>query len=170
VDSSQADFFEQHGINHDRIVLRFLSLLRHIESFVNVKKIAGNIRIDTQSLKAVVCDYFSDIARLKDFHKLQRVNVAKIYAYTTYWLLRRSPLQVVDNFRGSEYINELFATSYLVSHILAELGTTASLCENPAAFYEFQNLIFYNLKFRHYTQQSLELMIEAFICGYRFKK
>lgn len=34
----------------------------------------------------------------------------------------------------------------------------------------FINLLFYNLKYRQYTPQTLELMIEAFLCGIDFPK
>jgi hypothetical protein len=44
-----------------------------------------------------VLGYFSDIMRLKDFHKIERVNDLKILAYETSWLLKRKPLQIKDS-------------------------------------------------------------------------
>lgn len=70
-----------------------------------------------------------------------------------------------DNFA----INEKVAILLFIPKILRDTGfeyTKAS--ENPstkAVIGEFANLLFYNLKYRTFTQKSLELMFEDFSCG-----
>jgi hypothetical protein len=54
-----------------------------------------------------------------------------------------------------------------MSVISAEKGVT-KLWENNTTMKTFQSLLFYNLKYRQVSQQSLELMIEAFFCGCDF--
>ncbi len=45
-------------------------------------------------LHQVVMDYFADVYRLKEFHKIENTNMAKILAYEAYWILRRKPIQM----------------------------------------------------------------------------
>ena len=99
---------------------------------------------------------------------IEKVNFEKIYSYTAYWLWRRRPLQVKLDFPGSEFINELLAAAYIISNVLAEKEIDGNKCARNASFSKFQSLLFYNLKYRPITQQSLELMIEAFFCGRDF--
>ncbi|MDR2629698.1 MAG: hypothetical protein LBC60_02125 [Spirochaetaceae bacterium] len=161
-------YLAKAGIDNGRIARRYIMILKMIHNFVNVKKIVGNIIVDTNLLKRAVYDYFVDIARVKEFHNIPKINTEKIYAYTAFWLQRRKPLQVRAVFSGSEFINELFLTSYLVPLMLAEKGIDGNTSAQNRTFNKFQELLYYNLKYRPITQQSLELMIEAFFCGFDF--
>ncbi len=130
-------------------------------SFISANKLAGSTKINFTLLKTAIIDYFVDIARVKEYHNIERVNPEKIYGYISYWLLKRKPIQVTGEFIKSEFINERFVTGYLISNIMSELGITVGPLE------EFQSLLFYNLRYRHVSQQSLELMIKAFFAGYK---
>jgi hypothetical protein len=116
-----------------------------------------------------VIDYFTDIARLKDFQDIERANVDKIYGYELYWFLRRHPVQLRENVPDNFDINEKVAIGVFLPRILAEAGMLYSKEIQNEKFKErlkvFIDLLFYNLKYRTYTQQSLELMIESFLCG-----
>jgi len=165
---SNIEYLQKSGIDNGRIARRYRKTLEAIHSFINVKVIAQNVIVDTKILKTAIYDYFVDIARIKEFHRIEKVNVEKIYGYMSYWLLRRKPLQVTIEFPGSEFINELFVTSFLISAIFAEKSIGSNKGSKNTTFGNFQSLLFYNLKYRPMTQQSLELMIEAFFCGCDF--
>jgi len=165
---SDSEYLRNAGIDNGRIARRYRKTLEAIHQFINAKGIAQSIYVDGKILKTAVFDYFVDIAKVKEFHAIDKVNFEKIYGYTAYWLLKRKPIQVVKPFDGSEFINELFVTAYIVSNVLAEKQLDGNKCAKNAAFNKFQNLLFYNLKYRPITQQSLELMIEAFFCGCDF--
>ena len=165
-----SQFLLKNGIDNERIVKRYISILRRIASFISMKKIAQNVIVNYDSLKTAVYDFFVDIARVKEFHNIDKVNTEKIYGYMAYWLLKRKPLQVKLPFPGDKFINELFVTSFLISNILAEKNIDSAQCSKNAAFEKFKSLLFYHLKYRSITQQSLELMIEAFFCGCDFIK
>lgn len=45
-----------------------------------------------------IMDYFTDVYRLKEFHKIKNINMIKIVAYEVYWILKRKPIQI----RGTE--------------------------------------------------------------------
>jgi hypothetical protein len=165
---SVGDYLSRHGIDNERIAGRYVSILERINTFIVTEKIDQNVIVDRELLKTAVCDYFVDITRVKDFHDIAKVNVEKIYGYMAYWLLKRKPIQVKLPFTESTFINELFVTGFLISSMRAEKNISHAQCAQNATFENFQSLLYYNLKYRLVTQQSLELMIEAFFCGYDF--
>jgi hypothetical protein len=88
----------------------------------------------------------------------------KIYGYQLYWFLRRHPVQIIQNFPKNFDINEKVAIALFFPQILKEAGINPA--EPPGEVgYDFVNLLFYNMKYRICTQQSLELMIGAFFSG-----
>jgi hypothetical protein len=162
-ENNDFEYLARNGIDNGRIAQRFGSVLRCLGAFISAKKINSSIRINFDLLKTAIIDYFVDIARVKEYHNIERVNPEKIYGYMAYWLLRRKPIQVTGAFINNEFINEQFITWFLVSNILSELGISSGPLN------EFQSLLYYNMKYRQVTQQSLELMIKAFFSGYKSK-
>jgi hypothetical protein len=150
------------------IVKRFRFLLKDINSFLVNLGIENKVRIDIKSLKMTILDYYTDIVRMRIFQNIEKPNVEKVYGYTAYWFLKRHPLHVKTDFLGCENINERFVISYLSSRMLCELSIAPNKCKGREYLSRFIALLFYNLKYRLYTQQSIELMISAFFCGYRF--
>jgi len=136
-----------------------------VESYGLEKK----LRIDENSFQNIVIDYFTDTARLKDFQDIKRTNVDKIYGYELFWFLRRHPIQLIEDIPDAFDINEKIALGVFIPRILADAGLPYEPKNQSKEFQErlnvFINLLFYNIKYRSYTQQSLELMIEAFLCG-----
>jgi hypothetical protein len=82
--------FEKFG--HETIRDRYAFLYETLTTFINDRKINEFVSIDEFSLESVIRDYFSDIARLKDFHNIDYVNTTKIAAYMVYWITKRKPL------------------------------------------------------------------------------
>jgi len=163
-----SEYLNKNGYNDGDICLRFRDLLKYLEKFITVKKIAQSIEIDMDLLKKAVIDYFVDTVRIKEFHKIPNTRTEKIYGYTAYWLLKRKPIQVTNKFIGSLFINESFVASYILNGIFAEKNLACGKCVNKAALDEFVVLLIYNLKYRQVSQQSLELMIKAFYSGCDF--
>jgi len=161
-------YLSNAGIDNGRIAQRFRKTLQAIYKFVNVKGIARNIIVDHSLLRTSIFDYFVDVARIKEFHNIEKVNFEKIYGYTAYWILRRKPIRVTTPFQGGEFVNEQFIASYLISNMLSEKHLDGETCGRNRKFNDFQSLLYYNLKYRPISQQSLELMIEAFFCGCDF--
>ena len=122
-----------------------------------------------ESFCNIIVDYFTDIARLKDFQDIKRTNTDKIYGYELFWFMRRHPIQLLANDPNLYDINEKIALSVFLPRILAEAGLPYDHKNQNKEFQKrlktFIDLLFYNMKYRAYTQQSLELMIEAFLCG-----
>jgi hypothetical protein len=150
------------------IFIRFKTLLSEVIAILNKLGIKDKIRIDIESFKMMILDYFTDIARLKDFQDIEHTNVQKIYGYELYWFLRRHPIQIVQDFLQNFDINEKVAIALFLPKILKEAGIDPTKMSVKIE-YNFINLLFYNLKYRTYTQQSLELMIAAFFTGHQWE-
>lgn len=148
---------------------RYSSFLEQIQDILTEMGIIDQVTINAKLLGKAVVDYFEDIDRLKSFEDIPRVNVDKIYSYGIYWIMRRHPIRICDMSLDERfwYINEKVCIAILIPKLFAEMGMSMQ-AENPR-FKGFLNLLYYNLKYRLYTQQSLELMIEAFFCGYSVK-
>jgi hypothetical protein len=150
------------------IIKRFRTLLTETMAAAKAMKIDDCIDIDREGMEMMVLDYFSDIARVKHFHNIEHENRQKIYAYEMFWFLRRHPVQICKPFTNSFDINEKIAIAIFVPKILQDVGMVYSGMSQPCkdVVNSFINNIFYHFKHRIYTQQSLELMIEAFLAGY----
>jgi hypothetical protein len=151
------------------ISMRFKALWDDTYSVIKNFGLKDKLCIDKESFANVILDYFTDVARLKDFQDIKRTNTDKIYGYELFWFLRRHPIQLLKEDPNLYDINEKIALNVFLPRILAEAGLP---CDNKNQSKEFQeklntfiDLLFYNMKYRTYTQQSLELMIEAFLCG-----
>jgi hypothetical protein len=163
-------YLGKYDIDIDRIANRYIQLLKMFHVFIEKQDLGDSVIINGKLLKRMVIDYFIDIVRIKEFHNINNINNEKIYAYTAYWLLRKKPLQAIKAFNGCEYINELFITLFLVSSSCITRNIDNDKKNRNPALEDFQSLLFYNLKYRPVTQQSLELMIGALFCGNDFPK
>ena len=153
----------------NKMPIRFQSLWADTVMVIEKTGLEDKLRIDEESFQMVIIDYFTDIARLKDFQDIERANVDKIYGYELYWFLHRHPIQLLEGVPDNFDINEKVAIGVFLPRILTEAGMPYTEEMQNSEFRGrlkvFIDLLFYNLKYRHYTQQSLELMIEAFLCG-----
>jgi len=162
------EYLKKYGIDSDRIANRYVHILKMFHAFIDNLSLGDNVIISGRLLKKTVVDYFTDIVRIKEFHNIKNTNNEKIYAYTAYWLLKRKPLQVIKPFKGCEFINELFITFFLLSLSCKTRNIDNDQKKENLTLENFQSLLLYNLKYRQISQQSLELMISAFFCGYNF--
>jgi hypothetical protein len=108
-------------------------------------------------------NYFVDILRLKNFHEIKRVHKVKVYAYSIFWLLRASPVQILNNDMScTPHINEKIAV-WVISSLVLRRKPSPAIDEETLKHYEDE--IFYFFKYRHYTAQSIEMMIASLYVG-----
>lgn len=111
-------------------------------------------------------DYFTDIYRLKPFQDIEHSNVQKIYGYGTYWMLKRHPIQQIASVPSDLVdINEKVMAITLLAKILREANVNIKNDSNLINIVNFYKLIYYNFCFRPYTQQTLELAVDALLTG-----
>lgn len=159
-------FLLEH-FTQEKIVSRYDCLYQLLMTYIKRKQLEGRICIVPAILDHVIVDYFVDIYRLKEFQEIFLVNDAKIMSYTSFWLLRHKPLQIVDieNADDLVYVNEDAVGEILRTHLLDNPSETVILPEREEKIDEFINTMKYFFQYRLYTAQNIELMIMAFDAG-----
>ncbi len=105
----------------------------------------------------------TDITRLKNFHKIERVNKDKIISYECSWFLRRKPIQLLrDDREEMVYINEKFVLLMLVNHLTAEKIDSIS---EKILMNNFCESLLYYLKYRDCSPKIIEMIILSFKAG-----
>lgn len=164
---SYRDITEKVGI--DVIKKRFMDLNQAYVDFINRENIADKVTINSFMLIHAIMDYFTDITRLKDFHKIDFTNSYKTMAYEISWLLRRKPIQVLEDQQEElVYVNEKFILSYAINFITTtkESIRYQDLSEiKRQCFNGFIESFYYHLKYRNCSAQSLELALLSFEAG-----
>ena len=109
----------------DKMMSRFESLYNEIQAYIVKCHAESYAQINNKLLGKAVVDYFEDIEKLKIFEGMQKVNEAKIYAYETFWLLRRKPIQISNDKNIPEaglYLNEFIFAAMMTSKMYEEAG------------------------------------------------
>lgn len=169
VDGNRSEFYKYLVATYP-IKERVTNILTQIQDVLEAMELMDYVNINTQVLGKAIFDYFEDIDRLKKYEGMDKINVEKIYAYETYWLIRRQPIQIVVDDIDEKYlhINEKVFTFILLAKMFRELNVDYD--DTNPRLAKFIELLFYNFKYRLFTQKSLEMMISAFFCGASFQK
>lgn len=145
-----------------REYIRGVGVLIHTlaEKFYEQNSLKGKVYFNEDIFDACLTDILVDLARLKDFHDIERVNYVKLIAYTASWCLKRKLFQLVGDC-GEEFvsINEKFAFTLLLeaggcfdNNVRYEIGDQSALVKNMAQ-------VFYHLRYRNTNPQTLELFL-----------
>lgn len=150
----------------DVIAGRFNWLYALIEEFLESRNMKESAFISDDILNHVVIDYYVDIYRLKDFQNIEWTNTAKIYSYTTYWLLRHKPIQLKSlGMEENVFINELFVTELLRSFLFDSPANVVIVPEKEEDIKEFLDTLLYFFKYRDFSAKGIEMIILAFCAG-----
>lgn len=144
----------------ERIFERQIFLYKFCERLTEYHKIRNDVCIPADLINEVVLNYFTDIYRYKNFHRIDRINTIKIAAYTVFWFLRIRPIQISDNCQKlnamHRQINQ-YAAYNLMHYILFDLNT---MINNPnRANINFTDHCIYTFNYRIFTPQSIELAL-----------
>jgi hypothetical protein len=160
-------------VNHfseEKITQRYLRLLDSAKTFIENMGYNDYVVCNETLLMLAVLGYFSDIIRLKNFHKIGKANEIKICAYETAWLLKRKPLQIKDsNEQKYAFCNEQFAYSQIVFLLENGCNEGTKVFTHKELRY-FSDSLFYHLKYRGHEPQTLELMLISFIAGRKYQQ
>lgn len=157
----------------EKIEKRYEALYEYLNAFINRHKYEGKVVIAESVLNQAVVDYFADVHRLKNFHHIEAINYLKIHAYTAYWMLRRKPLQIIEDDPEDidrAFVNEKFVASYLLQYLRGENTNVIILESERLPYFEFVKNLEYYLRYRTVTPQMLETMLEAYRAGEAFQK
>lgn len=159
------------NVGKENFESRFHELLDSINKFLSEAKYPDTVICNERILYHVLLDYFSDIARLKEFHKIKHAKSDKVIAYTIYWIVRRKPIQLTE-FSDSEYdifVNERYACNLLLAECLLENDTNITKNDVLEQFDKYIDLLLYYFKYRALNPQVIELLIESFKMGNRIR-
>ena len=157
----------------EKIKKRYQVLYDFMKSFIERKGYKGKVSISTGLLNQMLVDYFTDIHRLKEFHDIEYVNYIKIHAYSAYWMLKRKPIQIIEDDADNielTFVNEAFIVSYIMYFLHESDDNIYILEEDREDYLEFVKNLEYSLKYRDITARMLETMIEAFKAGRTVEK
>lgn len=155
---------------------RYRFLYDKLQTYIDDRHLSDRLIVDEHILQQALMDYFADVHRLKEFHKIEHVNKTKIVAYEVHWLLRRKPLQVVAmdqtedvQFKAMDqkivFANEGFAVTLIANELLMPKETIPLTPEKEEAFLTFLEHIYYYLKYRNVDKQCLETILYAYDVG-----
>lgn len=152
---------ELNGSFTDDYIENAGSLIRRLaEKFYKDNDLDGKVYFNDDIFQYCLIDILVDIARLKYFHDISRVNYMKLAAYTASWCLKRKPFQMIEGCNEKYiYVNERFALTLLLE--AAECyGENAHYCsEDRAELIKGIRQIYYHLKYRNTNPQTLELFL-----------
>lgn len=163
--------------DEQKVFERIESLIQLANHLIETQQLTDYVQVNDDIIAIAVLDYFADIRRLKDFHNIEITRPVKVAAYTAFWILKRRPLQIIKKLddsllKSSEsplYINEWFAINILFAYSFKTDVVLALLPEKREPLDIFIDTLHYNLTYRLYTPQSLELTLIALMadsdCG-----
>lgn len=155
------EIFTEEALLH-----RFQFLYGKAKEYIASLKLGDILSVNEYLIDEIVLDYFADIARLKNFHHIERVEPIKVASYTAYWVNRKKPIQMlrspendeIKKFQGFGLINEIFASSVFIAMVY---NTARPIATSFASFNRFQKVLKYHLTYRQTTAQMLELVLYA---------
>lgn len=151
----------------EKISSRYEWLYNLMNDYIHARGYEDKVIISNDVLSHVVVDYFVDIDRLKQFQEIEKVHPSKIYAYTSYWLLRHKPLQITVTEARAEvaFVNEEFTCNFLRSYLFSEPENVSILDNQREAVENFVATMLYYFQYRDYSAKNIEIMILAFQAG-----
>lgn len=142
---------------------RYESLLIDMNNFIHKNGLDNLVCVNEMVLALALIDYFEDVKRLKNFHNVDHINAIKIVSYISYWIIRRKPIQILDNRKELVDINERFVLAYIIGFLNNSKG---SLFErDELGIKSFKESLLYFLKFRFIKANTLEITLIAFFAG-----
>lgn len=155
-----------------KITNRYKYIYDKMAAYIRARELEDELFIHEGVLQQAVMDYFVDMFRMKEFHKIDRADMTKIMAYEAYWILRRKPLQACAGALDSRLVfaNEGFITTWIAHELLIGTGEEPMSQDEEDNLLEFLRHLNYHLKYRSYDKQNLELMLYAYGTGRSIEK
>ena len=162
------DHYNSIKINgEEKLRNRFLFLIDAVMIWIELCNLDEYIGFNTKVLEDITIDYFADIVRLKEFHKLDITNDIKVAAYTAYWVNERKPLfykiepdaEILENNPQLNYVNEWFCLDLMVNMIYDSSKQLQGLPGECEMYNDMLDALHYDFVYRDISAQSLELAL-----------
>ena len=157
-------------IGEDNFTNRLNELLRSADAFLNEAGYNTSIVCNERILYHVLLDFYSDIARLQEFHEIKNTKTDKVMAYLIFWIVRRKPIQIPVSCQEERdiFVNERFACYLLINECLLQDDQYKLNNDGLNKVDRYIELLLYYFKYRQINPQVIELVIESFKIGRLF--
>lgn len=154
-------------IGVDKFTERFEELKKTANEFIEEAGYGGHVECNERILLNVLLDYWADIFRLKDFHKIEKARTEKVFSYLIAWIIKRKPLQFIHYTKDEKdiFVNERFALFLLLNECLLSGEKKFVTAESQKQLCTYIEMVLYYFKYRECNPQVIELMIESFKMG-----
>lgn len=141
-----------------------------LDSYIKVNHLEKEVYINGEIFAQCVRDFVDDLARYCQFHDIVYPNNSKIYAYMASWIIKRKPIQFVDEPKDSKHIfhNE-HAAFGLVVEGTELLNTNHDEPKTKELEEELQSIL-YHLRYRNTDPRTMLLLIDALKAGVIMRK
>jgi len=156
------------AFGEEKIKSRYCFLEDSARLVIQTHGLQDFVHMNSYLIRELACDYFADIERLKEFHEIGKVNAIKVASYTAFWICRRKPLyfitETVDEDTLKRHpelkeINEWFAAFVMIADVFDKKTPLFQEWLELRSFNVFCANLRYNLIYRIFTAQSLELAL-----------
>jgi len=162
----------------EKVAERWDTLYKELNDFLEYNKLSSVASVNKLLLGYAIVDYFQDVERIKEFHKIEKTNSQKIIAYTAYWLLKRKPIQINNpqsedqqsNITELNTLNERFVLQYIFNYLSERKKEKHVLLRSNEGLKNFSNMMLYYLEYRLRDAQSLEMIIMSFLAGQIYER
>jgi len=162
----------------EKIAERWDVLYKELNAFLEYNELSSVASVNKLLLGYAIVDYFQDIERIKEFHKIKKANSQKVIAYTAYWLLKRKPIQLNNpqpenqqsNITELNTLNERFVLQYISNYLSERKQKEHVLLRDNKGLKNFSKMMLYYLEYRLRDAQSLEMIITSFLAGQIYER
>ena len=141
-----------------------------LQSYIEKKHLEKEVYINGEIFAQCVKDLVDDLVRYCQFHDIEYPNNSKICAYMASWIIKRKPIQLINEPKDSKHIfhNEHAAFGLVVEG--TELTKTNHDDPNSKELAEELQSILYHLRYRNTDPRTMMLLIDALKAGVIMRK
>ena len=153
----------------DTIMARYKFLHDKMQEYIIARNLEDKLYVNVGILHQTVMDYFSDLYRMKEFHKINKADMISILSYEIYWILRRKPIAPMPGENDSRLIfcNEGFVTTLIAHELLVPAGEAPINASEETTLLDFLREVNYHFRYRSIDKQDIELILYAYRTGGR---
>lgn len=141
-----------------------------LDSYIKDKHLEMEVYINGEIFAQCVKDLVDDLARYCQFHDIEYPNNSKIYAYMASWIIKRKPIQFINEPRDSKHI---FHNEHAAFGLVVEgtdlLNTNHDSPKTKELTEELQSIL-YHLRYRNTDPRTMLLLIDALKAGVIMRK
>lgn len=161
----------------ERLIDRCAFFNEVANEFIKTRHLEEYIKVSDEAINQICINYFYDTLRLKDFHEIDFTNPQKVAAYSSYWVYKCKPLQVIKEIDEkalqkagsySKNINANFALHILQAMLLNFDERKLLTGKELNRWNDLIDHIYYFFVYRIVTQHALELILKSLTTSSQF--